>query len=326
MLTLPFQGEAPQEVTEQAAEYVEAAKQLALTHGPRVLAAIAILVIGWFVARFATGLVRKGMARANVDATLSKFISSLTYMLLMIFVVMAAISKLGVETASFIAVLGAAGFAVGFALQGSLSNFAAGVMILIFRPFKAGNFIEAGGTTGVVQEVGIFHTILTTPDNKKVIVANSSITGGNITNFSAMETRRVDMQFGIGYGDDIKKAKEILQRLMAADARVLKDPACTIAVSELGDSSVNLVCRPWVKSADYWAVFFDTHEKVKLTFDAEGISIPFPQRDVHFPRANGGEAAAASDASVAEAERGSSAFGAGPQAAPPGSSEDASLA
>jgi len=281
MLTLPIQGETPQDVTEQAAQYAEAAKQLATTYGPKILAALVILVLGWFVARSITGLVRKGMTRASVDATLSKFVSSLTYMLLMTFVVLAAISKLGVETASFIAVLGAAGFAVGFALQGSLSNFAAGVMILIFRPFKAGDFVEAGGTMGAVQEVGIFHTVLTTPDNKKVIVANSSITGGNITNFSAMETRRVDMKFGIGYGDDIRKAKQVLERLMAEDARVLKDPAVTIAVAELGDSSVNLVCRPWVKSADYWAVFFDTHEKVKLTFDAEGISIPFPQRDVH---------------------------------------------
>jgi small conductance mechanosensitive channel len=221
------------------------------------------------------------MTRASVDATLSKFISSLVYTILMVFVLLAAISKLGVETASFIAVLGAATFAIGFALQGSLANFAAGVMLMVFRPFKAGDFIEAGGTMGAVKEVGIFNTILTTPDNKKVIVANSSITGGNITNFSAMDTRRVDMTFGIGYGDDIRKAKEVLEKLMAADERVLKDPAVTIAVAELGDNSVNLVCRPWVKSADYWGVFFATHEKVKLTFDAEGISIPFPQRDVH---------------------------------------------
>ena len=244
MLTIPFQAEPPQDVTDQAAEYAEAAKHLALTHGPRLIAAVAILVIGWFVAKSITGLVRKGMARASVDATLSKFIASLTYMLLMIFVVLAAVSKLGVETASFVAVLGAAGFAVGFALQGSLSNFAAGVMILIFRPFKAGDFIEAGGTMGAVKEIGIFTTVLTTPDNKKVIVPNAAITGGNITNFSAKETRRVDMVFGIGYGDDIKQAKEILERLMAADARVLKDPACTIAVSELGDSSVNFVVPP----------------------------------------------------------------------------------
>jgi small conductance mechanosensitive channel len=285
MLPLPFQGEtAPdtaEQAADQAAEYVEVARLLFITYGPRILAAIVILVVGWFVAKSLTGLVRKGMKRASVDETLSKFVSSLIYMLLMTFVALAAIAKLGVETASFIAVLGAAGFAVGFALQGSLSNFAAGVMILIFRPFKAGDFVEAGGTMGAVKEVGIFHTVLTTPDNKKVIVANSSITGGNITNFSAMDTRRVDMTFGIGYGDDIKKAKQVLEKLMAEDSRVLADPAVTIAVAELGDNSVNIVCRPWVKSADYWGVFFDTHEKVKLTFDAEGISIPFPQRDVH---------------------------------------------
>jgi len=281
MLPLPFQAEPEASTTEQAVDFVERAEKLAATYGPKILAALVILVVGWFVAKALTGLARKGMARANVDATLSKFIGSLTYTILMVFVLLAAISKLGVETASFIAVLGAATFAIGFALQGSLANFAAGVMLMIFRPFKAGDFVEAGGTAGSVEEVGIFNTIFKTPDNKVVIVANSTITGGNITNFSAKDTRRVDMTFGIGYGDDIKKAKQILQSLVESDDRVLKDPAPTIAVAELGDNSVNIVCRPWVKSGDYWGLFFDMHEKVKETFDSEGISIPFPQRDVH---------------------------------------------
>jgi small conductance mechanosensitive channel len=280
MLTFAIQEGSTTETTSQAADWTHTARELLLSYGPRVLAAIAILIGGWFVARALTSLSKRGMARANLDKTLSRFLTNIVFMLLMAFVALAAVSKLGVETASFVAVIGAAGFSIGFALQGSLSNFAAGVMILIFRPFRTGDAIEAGGTAGEVADVGIFSTILLTPDNKKVIVANSAITGGNITNFSAMPTRRVDMQFGIGYGDDLRKAKGILERLMAGDPRVLKDPACLIAVGSLGDSSVNLVCRAWVKSADYWPVHFDTHEKVKLAFEAEGITIPCPQREV----------------------------------------------
>ena len=283
MLSLAIQEAqtpATTETTSQAADWTDTARELVVTYGPRVLAAIVILIAGWIIARFITSLANRGMGRANLDKTLARFLTNLTFMLLMTFVVLAAISKLGVETASFIAVIGAAGFSIGFALQGSLSNFAAGVMILIFRPFKAGDAIEAGGTAGEVADIGIFSTVLLTPDNKKVIVANSAITGGNITNYSAMPTRRVDMQFGIGYGDDLRKAKGILEKLMASDARVLKEPACLIAVGSLGESSVNLVCRAWVKSADYWPVHFDTHEKVKLAFEAEGITIPCPQREV----------------------------------------------
>ena len=269
------------ETTSQVADWTHTARELVVSYGPRVLAAIAILIVGWFVARALTTLSKRGMGRANLDKTLSRFLSNLVFMLLMTFVVLAAISKLGVETASFIAVIGAAGFSIGFALQGSLSNFAAGVMILIFRPFRTGDAIEAGGTAGEVADVGIFSTVLLTPDNKKVIVANSAITGGNITNYSAMPSRRVDMQFGIGYGDDLRKAKQILEQLMAADPRVLKDPPCVVAVGSLGDSSVNLVCRPWVKSADYWPVHFDTHEKVKLAFEGQEFIGPRHQRDVH---------------------------------------------
>ncbi len=250
-------------------------------YGTKVIGAIAILVIGRIVVGILASLVRRLMTKADVDETLTKFVISLARILLMIFIVLAALSTLGVETTSFIAILGAAGLAVGFALQGSLSNFASGVMLIIFRPFKVGDFVEAGGTSGSIEAIQIFNTILKTPDNKTVIIPNSNVTGGNITNYSAKEERRVDMVFGIGYDDDLKKAKQILEKLITDDSRILKDPAPTVAVSELADSSVNFVVRPWVKSADYWAVYWDFTEKVKLTLDAEGISIPYPQQDVH---------------------------------------------
>lgn len=250
-------------------------------YGLKVLGAIAIFIIGRIIIGIVAGFIGRMMRRSNTDETLTKFVVSLTRITLLIFVILAAIRTLGVETTSFVAIIGAAGLAVGFALQGSLANFASGVMLIIFRPFKAGDFIEAGGTMGVVEAIHIFNTVLKTPDNKKVIVPNSAVTGGNITNYSANDTRRVDMVFGIGYDDDIKKAKQILEQILAADSRVLKDPAPVIAVSELADSSVNFVCRPWVKTADYWGVFFDVTEKVKLTFDEQGISIPYPQQDVH---------------------------------------------
>ena len=242
---------------------------------------IAVFIVGWIVAKMITGVLRSVMNKRNVDTTLVGFLTSLSYMLIMTMVVIAALGQMGVNTGSFVAVLGAAGLAVGFALQGTLSNFAAGVMIIIFRPFKAGDFIEGGGVTGVVLEVQVFCTILKTGDNKKIIVPNSSMSGGNIVNYSAHDTRRVDMVFGIGYDDDIKKAKELLNSILEKDERVLKDPAPVVAVSELADSSVNFVVRPWVNSADYWGVFWDTHETVKLEFDAAGISIPYPQQDVH---------------------------------------------
>lgn len=250
-------------------------------YGPKVIAALAIIVIGRIVVGIVARFIRKLMNKTKVDDTLTKFVVSLVRILLLMVIAIAALNSLGVETTSLIAILGAAGLAVGLALQGSLSNFSAGVMIIIFRPFKAGDFVEAGGTSGSVEEIRIFNTLLKTPDNKIIIVPNSNIIGNNITNYSAQDTRRVDMVFGIGYGDDIKKAKDILNRLITEDSRILQDPAPTVAVGELADSSVNFVVRPWVKTADFWAVKFDFTEKVKLTFDAEGISIPFPQRDVH---------------------------------------------
>lgn len=252
-----------------------------MAYGLKILAALAIFIIGRIVVGIVTGMVRRGMAKSSMDDTLAKFLIALTRMTLLTLVVIAAISALGVEPVSFVAILGAAGLAVGLALQGSLSNFASGVMLIIFRPFKVGDYIEAGGAAGVIQEIKIFSTIMHTPDNKVVILPNSTITGGSITNYSANDTRRVDMVFGIGYDDDIKLAKETLEAIVTADERVLKDPAPTVALSELADSSVNFVVRPWVKTADYWAVYFAINEQVKLTFDEKGISIPFPQTDVH---------------------------------------------
>ncbi|HDS01620.1 MAG TPA: mechanosensitive ion channel [candidate division Zixibacteria bacterium] len=254
---------------------------IATVYGAKIIGAILILILGRIAVGIIANAIRRAMVRSEADPTLTKFLVALTKIALFTFVVIAAIATLGVQTASFVAVLGAAGLAIGFALQGSLANFASGVMLIVFRPFKAGDYIEAAGVAGSVEEIHIFNTILKSPDNRKIIIPNSQVTGGSITNYSAKDTRRVDMVFGIGYDDDIKKAKQIMEQIVSEDSRVLKDPAPTIAVSELGDSSVNFVCRPWVKTSDYWAVLFDIHEKVKLAFDEKGISIPFPQTDVH---------------------------------------------
>lgn len=247
----------------------------------KILAAVAILVLGRILVGVVTGVVRRMLERHKVEATLSKFLVSLTRIALMTFVIIAAIRALGVETTSFIAVIGAAGLAIGLALQGSLANLASGVMLVLFRPFKVGDYVEAGGTAGTVDVIHIFSTVLTTPDNKKVILPNGKITADNITNYSAMDTRRIDLVFGIGYDDDLKKAKTVLEGILREDERILEDPAPTVAVMELGDRSINFAVRPWVRTADYWSVYFDINEKVKLTFDREGISIPFPQQDVH---------------------------------------------
>jgi len=254
---------------------------LLAVYGVKVIAAIAIFVIGNWIAKIFRKVINNVMAKRNVDPTLGSFVASLTYYALIAFVVLAALSQLGIQTTSFIAVIGAAGLAIGLALQGSLANFAAGFMMILFRPFKVGDYIEGGGTAGTVEQIQIFTTQLKTPDNKTVIVPNASMTSGNIVNYSTKGTRRVDMVFGISYDDDIDKAKKILQEIIAADDRVLKDPEPLIVLAELGDSSVNFYVRPWTSSADYWGFLFDTTEKVKKRFDEAGISIPYPQRDVH---------------------------------------------
>jgi small conductance mechanosensitive channel len=266
---------------ELSQEQIDSIIEFVTYYGLKVIIAILIFVVGKWIAGIIRKMLRKGMEKGNVDKALVGFLSSIAYYLLLVVVVITAISQLGIQTTSFVAVLGAAGLAVGFALQGSLSNFASGVLIILFRPFKVGDFVEAGGVMGVVDEIGILVTEMHTPDNKGIIVPNSQVMGGHIVNFNKHETRRCDMTFGIGYGDSIDKAKEILASIIEADERCLKDPAPTIAVAEHGDSSVNIVCRPWVKGSDYWGVLFDTHEAVKKRFDEEGVSIPFPQRDVH---------------------------------------------
>ena len=243
--------------------------------------AIAIFIVGKIIANILANLVRKGMTRAGTDVLLVGFIGSMVYIILLIAVVLAAVDSLGVNVTSLMAIVGAAGLAVGLAMKDSLSNFAAGIMIIIFRPFKIGDYIEAGGTAGVVDEIGLFATLMHSPDNKRVIVPNASILGGNITNVSALPTRRVDLVFGIGYDDNIGQARDIIQAVIGADERILKDPEPSIAVGELGDSSVNINVRPWVNAGDYWPVRADLLETVKVRFDEAGISIPFPQRDVH---------------------------------------------
>ena len=249
--------------------------------GINIVLALVIFVVGRMVSKMIVGILRKLLNKADMDDILIDFVCSILGAVLLLFVIIASLDQLGVDTTSLIALLGAAGLAVGLALQGSLQNFASGVMLIVFRPFKDGDFIEAGGVSGVVEKISIFSTMMRTGDNREVIVPNGSIYGGTITNFSARETRRIDMVFGIGYDDDIKKAQSILRELADSDDRILKDPEITIAVAELADSSVNFVVRPWVKSGDYWAVKFDFTEKVKLTFDEQGISIPYPQMDVH---------------------------------------------
>jgi len=254
---------------------------LLATYGLKIVFAIIVLIVGRWVARLFSKLIQRVMKKRDVDETLRSFAGNLTYYALLTFVVLAALGQLGIQTTSFIAVIGAAGLAIGLALQGSLANFASGFLMIMFRPFKVGDFIEGAGVAGTVESLQIFTTQLRTPDNKKIIVPNSSLTGDNIINWSATGTRRVDMVFGIGYDDDIDKAKALLHEILSADDRILKDPAPQVAVSELADSSVNFVARPWAKTGDYWGVFFDTTEAVKKRFDAEGISIPYPQSDVH---------------------------------------------
>ena len=260
---------------------IEQIQNLALSFGPKIVAAIAIFFIGKWLARILSRVCANAMQRARVDMMLVGFGRNIIYMTLLVFVVLAALNQVGIQTTSFLAVIGAAGLAIGLALQGSLSNFAAGVMLVFFRPFKVGDFVEAGGTSGTVQEIMLFTTRLSSADNKAVFVPNGSIISSTITNYSTHDTRRVDMVFGCSYDDDMLMAKQLLNDIIAADDRILTDPAPTVAMRELADSSVNFVVRPWVKSADYWAVFDSIHEQVKLRFDSEGLNIPYPQSDVH---------------------------------------------
>lgn len=246
-----------------------------------IVFAIAIFVIGKIVIKMIVGLLRKVLTRSSMDTMLIDFVLSIANALLFLVVIVAALNRLGVDTTSLIAIVGAAGLAIGLSLQDSLKNFAAGVMLLVFKPFKEGDFVEAAGVSAIVEKISIFNSQMRTVDNREIIVPNGSIYGGVIINYSARETRRVDMVFGIGYEADLRQAKQLLTEIIAEDDRVLKDQEAVIAVSELADSSVNFIVRPWVNSADYWGVLWDTTEKVKLRFDEAGISIPYPQMDVH---------------------------------------------
>lgn len=254
------------------------------TYGLRVIGAVLIVLIGRYLASFMSKLTKKVLLKANIDRTLVSFVQNLTYFGLLLFVIIAALTQLGVQTATLVAIVGAAGLAVGLALQGSLANFAAGIIMIIFKPFRVGDLVEVGGMLGHVKEIQIFITLLDTLDNRRVIIPNSKVTGDNIVNYSKNEKRRVDLVFSISYDDDITKAKEALENVVKSDPRVLDDPATTIAVSALADSGVNLVCRPWVKPDDYWDVYFDTLENGKIQLEASGMTIPFPQRDVHVYR------------------------------------------
>ena len=256
-----------------------------LTSGPvflgNLVAAAAIFFVGKWIAGMAQRVITGLMSKANVDETLAKFLSRIAYAFMLCAVALSALSRLGVNTTSLTAILAAAGLAIGMALQGSLSNFASGVIIILFRPFKVGDFIEAAGTKGVVEEIHIFSTMLHTPDNVDIIVPNGAIVGGNITNYSSKPHRRIDLVVGCGYDDDLLAVKKFLEDLLLSDARVMRDPAPVVAVSELGDHCVNFVVRPWVRNTEYWQVRWDLIEQVKLGFDHNGFSIPFPQQDVH---------------------------------------------
>jgi small conductance mechanosensitive channel len=276
--TMVLAQEEAQPKVDYGKELLAKAVEWAADFVPALVGALLVLVVGVIASKILRGLFTKGMVKARVDATLSKFLSNIAYTLMVVMVAISAAGVLGVPTGSFAAVIAAGGLAIGLAMQGSLGNFAAGVLLMLFKPFKVGDFIEGAGHAGVVEEIS---TCMLTGDNKHIIIPNGSIMGGSIVNYSAKPTRRIDMVFGIGYGDDLKQAKAVLERVMKADARVLAEPATTIAVSELGESSVNFVVRPWVKTEDYWPCRFDVIEAVKAEFDKEGISIPFPQRDVH---------------------------------------------
>lgn len=253
----------------------------AAEYGVRIVIALAVFIVGRMIAKYLAGLCKKMMTKANVDETLRPFLRNIIYYTLLAAVVIAALGQAGINVTSFLAVLGAAGLAVGLALKDSLSNFAAGVMLIMLGLFKRGDYVTVGGESGTVTEVNIFNTVLTTPDNKVITVPNSAVLGNTITNVTANDTRRVDLVFGIGYDDDVLKAKQVLQRIVSEESRVLDTPAPQVEVFELADSSVNFVVRPWCKTSDYWGVYFALTEKVKLVFDQEGISIPYPQRDVH---------------------------------------------
>jgi small conductance mechanosensitive channel len=272
--------ETATETVDKAQVWIQKLYDLLILWGPKVLLAIVLLVIGIMIINRLVRVMKRVMKKRDMDPTLIPFLSGLVNILLKTMLIISVIDIVGVKTTSFVAILGAAGLAVGLALQGSLANFAGGVLIIIFKPYKVGDYIEAQGEAGTVKGIQIFNTILTTPDNVLKIVPNGAMSSGTITNYSAQETRRIDLVYGISYGDDIEKARAILKEMAEADSRVLTDPEPFIAVKELADSSVNLLVRIWCKKEDYWDINFDWQKDVKLRFDKEDLSFPFPQREV----------------------------------------------
>ncbi len=254
---------------------------LLISYGSKIIAALLIFIIGKWIARKITNVLARVLESRKVEATLIGFLEGIVYYALLATVLIAAAGQLGIKTTSFLAILGAAGLAIGLALKDSLANFSSGIMLILFSPFKVGDVVTIAGETGTVKQIHVFNTIIDTGDNQRKIIPNGIISNATITNITANPTRRIDLVVGIGYDDDIRMAKKTLQEIMAADSRILAEPAPFVAVSELGDSSVNLVVRPWVTKENYWAVFFALNEKIKITFDERGISFPYPQQDVH---------------------------------------------
>lgn len=263
------------------AHYAEIAKSYVMEYGLKIIIAVIVLIIGLRIIKSLVKIADKGMQKRNVDESLRPFLKSITSALLKVALFISVIQMVGIATTSFVAILGAAGLAVGLALSGTLQNFAGGVVILLLKPFKKGDWVEAQGYAGTVNEIQIFFTILKTPDNKTVVLPNGPLSTGSLVNYSTEPTRRVDMEFGIGYDDDIDKTKATLNKLIEADSRIHKDPAPAVLLGTLADSSVNFKVRVWCDAGDYWGIYFDFHEQVKKTFDAESIGIPYPQMDVH---------------------------------------------
>ncbi|ELR65334.1 Protein involved in stability of MscS mechanosensitive channel [Photobacterium marinum] len=270
-----------------AGEWVADNQELLIQYGVNIISALLILFIGNLVVKAIANGVAKVLRKKQMDDAVVEFLHSLVRYLLFVIVLIAALGRVGVQTASVVAVIGAAGLAVGLALQGSLSNFAAGVLIVGFRPFKSGDYVEIGGVSGSVESIQVFSTILNTPDNKMVVVPNAAVIGGPITNYSRHKTRRIDLVIGVSYDADLKHTKEVLTRVIEADDRILKDPAPTVGVLALADSSVNFAVRPWVKTSDYWGVYFDLMQAIKEELDKENIGIPYPQMDVHLNKIDG---------------------------------------
>lgn len=265
---------------------LSSARDVIALYGLNIISAILILIAGLWIAKMVKKSLKKILNKKNLDATINSFICNLTYTALIVFVVIATLAQVGIQTTSFIAVIGAAGLAVGLALQGALANFAAGFLLILFRPFKSGDFVQAGGSSGTIEEVQILYTQMKTVENIKVVIPNGKIMGDSIINYSANEMRRAEWIFGIGYGDDMKKVRKILKSMLDGDERILKEPAPQIIVKELGDNSVNFAVRAYINSGDFWNVYFEMTENVKDRFDSEGINIPYPQRDVHLFQAS----------------------------------------